>query len=173
VIKPDPDGFRFETLQRHHNRSAFSCGVEALDRYLQTQARQEAQRNVASVYVLIDTEADRIVGYYTLSAAAIDTSHLSNDVARRFPRYEHLPATLLGRLAVDSEYRSMQFGRFLLFNALRRAYEHREHIASMAVIVDAIDEAAATFYERFGFQRPKSNDLALFLTMASIADVVP
>jgi GNAT superfamily N-acetyltransferase len=173
VIKPDPHQFRFEILQRHHNRGAFSCGVESLDRYIQTQARQEAQRNVASVYVLLDIEADRIVGYYTLSAAAIDTSHLPEDVVRRFPRYEYLPATLLGRLAVDREYRSMQFGGFLMFNALRRAYEHREHIASMAVIVDAINEDAATFYERFGFQRATNNRLALFLTMASIADVVP
>lgn len=128
---------------------------------------------MASVYVLLDTAADRIVGYYTLSAAAVDTSHLPEAVARQFPRYAYLPATLLGRLAVDTEYQSMKFGRYLLFNALRRTYENRQQIASMAVIVDAIDEDAAVFYERFGFERSMSNRLTVFLTMTSISDVVP
>ena len=85
--------------------------------------------------------------------ADTDKSHgrIPVGVAKRLPRYPLLPATLLGRLAVDRHHHGQGIGEFLLLDALHRACEHAVDIAAAAVIVDAIDPAAARFYQRFGF----------------------
>jgi hypothetical protein len=93
--------YRVEGMTSEHDRSGFSCGNEALDRYFQRKAGQEQRRDVARVFLLIDNENDRIAGYYTLSSSAVVTVELPDTVAKRLPGYAHTPAILLGRLAVD------------------------------------------------------------------------
>ena len=80
----------------HHDRSRFSCGVEALDRYLQSQAGQDARRRVAAPYVLLEPPSPLILGFYTLSNASIQAAELPSTLTRKLPRYPVLPATLLG-----------------------------------------------------------------------------
>ena len=159
---------RFEPLGRHHDRAAFSCGNAILDRYLQRQARQDVDRRVAAVFVLLDAETERIVGYYTLSAGAVEPSELPPEVTRRLPPYRALPVVLLGRLAVDARYQGRGFGALLLVDALPRALAHSAQVAAMAVIVDAIDEQARRFYERFGFRRFVDDEDRLFIPMGTI-----
>lgn len=151
-----------------HDRSAFSCGSETLDRYLRERAGQEQQRSVASCFVLVDRDTLAIVGYYTLSATAIVAKDLPRDLARRLPRYPNLPGILLGRLAVDARYQGQGFGRRLLVDALRRACDVTDQVAAVAVVVDAKDDAAAPFYESFGFTRFADEPLRLFLPIATI-----
>jgi GNAT superfamily N-acetyltransferase len=139
---------RVEALGPQHDRSSFRSGVEALDRYFRTQAGQEARKNIAAPFVLVLPDG-AIGGYYTLSSTGVNLTEFPPDVARRLPRYPLIPATLLGRLAVDARYRGMGFGRFLLADALHRVV--RSEIASFAVVVDAKDEAARRFYERESF----------------------
>ena len=161
--------YRFEPLGRPHDRAAFSCGVPDLDRYFQRQARQDVQRHVAAVFVLQDGAEERIAGYYTLSATAIGLTDLPDDLARRLPRYPDLPAVLLGRLAVDSRYQGQGLGEILLMDALARALTQSQQIAALAVIVDAKDEAAVGFYQRYGFQQLVDQPRRLFLPMQTIA----
>ena len=162
--------YRFEPLGSHHDRAAFSCGVEALDRYLHQQAGQDMRRHIAAVFVLNDAEASAIVGYYTLSATAVLATGLPPDVTKRLPRYPELPAVLLGRLAIDIRYRGHRFGELLLIDALHRC-RAVEQIAAMAVVVDAKDDAARTFYERYGFRRFVDDEYRLFLPMATIVQM--
>lgn len=136
--------YRFEPLGRRHDRAAFSCGVPALDGYLQRQACQNHERGVAHCHVLIEGEG-RIVGAYTLSATALVTQNLPDDLARRLPRYPTLPAILLGRLAVDTWFQGRGFGRRLLVHALFQVREVRQRIGTVAVVVDAKDGAATAF----------------------------
>lgn len=164
--------YRFEPLGRHHDRAAFSCGVPALNQYLQRQARQDVQRHIAAVFVLQDGEEGRIAGYYTLSATAIGLNELPDDLARRLPRYPDLPAVLLGRLAVDTGYRGQGFGEIVLMDALSRALTQSQQIAALAVIVDAKDEAAVGFYQRYGFQQLIEQPERLYLPMQTIATVL-
>ena len=161
--------YQFEPLDRHHDRAAFSCGVPELDRYLQRQARQDVQRHVAAVFVLLDGEEGKIAGYYTLSATVIGLSDLLDDLARRLPRYPDLPAVLLGRLAVDSHYQGQRLGEVLLMDALTRALTQSQQIAALAVIVDAKNEAAVGFYQRYGFQQLVGQPRRLFFPMQTIA----
>jgi GNAT superfamily N-acetyltransferase len=106
-------------------------------------------------------------GYYTLSSTAVKLTELPVDITRRLPRYPLVPATLLGRLAVDRRYRGKGYGRYLLADALYRAV--RSEIASFAVIVDAKDEAARRFYERESFLPFPDQPMKLFRPMADIA----
>jgi len=156
---------RVEALGTHHDRSSFTSGAEALDRYFWTQAGQEARKKVAAPFVLVLADGS-IAGFYTLSATAIRLPELPNAVARKLPRYPLIPATLLGRLAVDRRQQGKGYGRFLLADALYRAV--RSEIASFAVIVDAKDEAARRFYERESFQPFPDQPLKLFRAMADL-----
>jgi hypothetical protein len=63
-------------------RASFSCGVEALDRYLQQQAGQDARKRVAPPYVLL-SEDGRIAGFYTLSADNIRIDDFPPDLVKK------------------------------------------------------------------------------------------
>ncbi len=157
---------RVEALGSHHDRSLFRSGVEALDRYFRTQAGQEARKNIAAPLVLVLPDG-AISGYYTLSSTAVKLNDLPPDVTRRLPRYPLIPATLLGRLAVDIRYRGKGYGRFLLADALHRVV--RSEIASFAVVVDAKDEAVRRFYERESFLPLLDQPMKLYRPTAEIS----
>jgi GNAT superfamily N-acetyltransferase len=156
---------RIEALSAIHDRTEFACGVEPLDRYFRTQAGQEARKKVAAPFVLVLADGG-IAGFYTLSATAVRMAELPDVVARKLPRYPLVPATLLGRLAVDQRHQGKGYGRFLLADALFRAV--RSEIASFAVIVEAKDQAAKRFYERESFQPFPDQPLKLFRAMTDI-----
>jgi GNAT superfamily N-acetyltransferase len=157
---------KVEPLAAHHVRASFSCGVEPLDRYFHNQAGQDARKNMAAPFVLV-LDDGRIAGFYTLSATAIAAPDLPTDLIRKLPRYPLIPATLLGRLAVDERDRGRGFGRFLLADALYRCV--RSEIASYAVVVDAKDAAARRFYERESFLAFPDHPMRLFRPMADLA----
>jgi predicted GNAT family N-acyltransferase len=79
---------------------------------------------------------------------------------------------LLGRLAVDTRYRGRRLGELVLLDALKRALRYSSQIAALAVVVDAIDETAASFYERYGFQHLTDDPRRLFIAMKTIEDVL-
>ncbi|MCJ2135715.1 GNAT family N-acetyltransferase [Methylobacterium sp. J-026] len=149
-----------------HDRSRFACGVEALDRYLRMQAGQDARRRVAAPYVLLEPPSAAVIGFYTLSNTSIRSAELPATLVKKLPRYPILPATLLGRLAVDGTRRGEGFGTLLLLDAFRRCL--RSEAATLAVVVDAKDAAAASFYERHEFLRLTDLPDRLFKPMAEI-----
>ena len=151
-----------------HDRAAFSSGVAPLDEYIQNRANQDAKKRVAVTYVLCEQNSSAIIGYYTISTASIETTRLPEDITRRLPRYNVLPAMLIGRLAVDQQYRGQGFGKHLLVDALKRCLNLSKKIASMAVLVDAKDEQGAQFYERYGFRRFTDRPLSLYMPMSEI-----
>jgi GNAT superfamily N-acetyltransferase len=160
--------FPVEPLASHHDRQAFTCSVEPLDRYLHQQARQNVEQRVAAVFVLIDTDSGQIAGYYTLSSGSVLLTDLPFDVAKRLPKYPQVPIVILGRLAVSTDRQGQGLGGGLIVDALKRALRHSSDVAAIAVVVDAKDDAAARFYERFGFRRLPDEPFRLFLTMRTI-----
>lgn len=163
--KKSVEDLRVEILAAHHDRSAFASGSDALDRYFRNQAGQEARKNIAASFVLVLPDGT-IAGFYTLSSTSIMLPELPETMARKLPRYPLVPATLLGRLAVDRQHHGRGFGRFLLADALYRAAKNE--IASFAVIVEAKDDQAKRFYERESFRPFPDQPLRLFLDMAEI-----
>lgn len=165
--------FRFEPLGAKHDRAAFSCGQERLDTYLKQQASQDVRKRVAAVYV-ITPDGKIVAGYYTLSQYAVDAGVLPEEVARklRVPKYDKLPATLLGRLARDEQFRGYGLGEILLMGALKRALEHSRNIASLAVVVDAKDEKTAEFYRSYGFIKLPDHYHRLFIPMRTVDEML-
>ncbi len=156
---------RVEVLGPQHDHTGFLSGVEPLDRYFRTQAGQDYRKMMAAPFVLVLSDGE-LAGYYTLSSTAVHLPELPEAIVRKIPRYPVIPATLLGRLAVDQRYRGRGYGRFLLADALFRAV--RSEIASFAVIVDAKDESAKRFYERESFLPLPNQPMKLFRPMADI-----
>jgi GNAT superfamily N-acetyltransferase len=112
------------------------------------EAGQDARKNMAAPFILL-LQDGTIGGYYTVSSTAVKLAQLPEQVIKKLPRYPLVPATLLGRLAIDRSHQGKGYGRFLLADALHRAV--RSEIASFAVIVDAKDDNARRFYERESF----------------------
>lgn len=165
-MKPDARPIIEALDAARHDRSGFACGVESLDRYLRVQAGQDARRRVAAPYVILEPPIPTIIGFYTLSNTAIEAQALPSAFVKKLPRYPVLPATLLGRLAVDTTRRGEGFGTFLLLDALRRCL--RSETASLAVVVDAKDDAAVSFYESHDFLRLPDQPRRLFKPMDEI-----
>ena len=160
--------YRIEPLDNHPQKRDFSCGVEVLDNYLIQRAGQEARKHVAATFLLLEETTDIIAGYYTLSSIGIDAGKLPERIVKKLPRYPQLPATLLGRLAIDRHYQGKKLGELLLIDALKRSFKLSKEIASLAVIVDAIDQQAEQFYKRYGFINFPQQESKLFLPMTTI-----
>ena len=164
---------RIEMLGSGHERSTFACGVESLDRYLRQQASQDMRRVTARVFVAISTDhPDRILGYYTLSAAAIVSADLPPDMAKRLPKYP-VPAALIGRLAVDQSIAGRGLGSLLLADAVKKATLAAETVAMAAIAVDPIDDSARQFYAAFGFRSLLGAERRMFLTLPLTSAGVP
>jgi GNAT superfamily N-acetyltransferase len=172
-VSDSQPAFRIEPLG-DHDRAAFSCGVEALDRYLREQASQDARRHAAAPFVLVTAE-NRIAGYYTLSANVIRGDDLPAETVKKlkWPRYGELPATLIGRLARDIGFRGQGIGELLLMDALKRALSNVEVVASLAVVVDAKDEEARRFYGKYEFVSFPDTQKRLYLPMKTVEKLFP
>lgn len=121
---------------------------------------------MAAPFVLVLPD-ETVAGYYTLSSTSVNLAELPEQVARKLPRYPSVPATLLGRLAVDHRQQGKGYGRFLLADALYRIV--RSEIASFAVIVEAKDDDARRFYERESFLPLPDQPMKLFRPTSDIA----
>ena len=158
-----------------HNRESFSCGKSELDTYLHQQAAQDVSKHATVCYILADEDdPSRVIGYYTLSNFSIQLSNIPAELSKQIPKYPEVPATLLGRLAVDTEYRGKGLGEFLLLDALRRALEYSETTSgSVAVVVDAKDEEARGFYLKYGFIQLTSDPNRILILMGTVKKLFP
>lgn len=148
-----------------HDRAAFNCGSEPLERYLREQVTQDVRRRVAACFVAL-AEGGRIAGYYTLASASLLLADLPVGIGKKLPRYPTVPAVRMGRLAVDQAFKGQGLGGALLADALDRAVS--SEIAAYALMVDAKDEAAAAFYRHHGFIALPDSPFTLFLPLATV-----
>jgi predicted GNAT family N-acyltransferase len=169
MAAPPANSWRIEPLGKQHDRAAFTCGKHAdLDDYLKSRACQDDRRDAAKVYVALAHDTDVVVGYYTLSSTGIDLAAIPESEAAKFARYPIVGATLIGRLARDLSAKGEGLGEFLLMDALYRSRLLSRQVASAAVVVDAKDQSAVTFYKHFGFAPLLNNERKLFLPMRTV-----
>ena len=155
-------------LNKSHDRESFDCGEQSLNQYLRQYASQDIKRNINKVFVASPPRKPRqVIGYYSLSAGSLDATDLSEKLSRRLPRYP-VPVALLGRLAVASSHQGEGIGSILLADALRHVVQASQVVAIYAIVVDALNDRAAGFYQQFGFIPLPSQPLKLFLSMDSI-----
>ncbi len=164
-------GVVFEPLDRQHDRTQFSSGQPELDAWFRLRAGQDQRRNVARVFVANDADQG-VVGFYSLGAFTLALSDLPPAMAQALPRYDAIPAALIGRLARDERVRGQGLGELLLADAITRILDAGRSLAVFAILVDAKDARAARFYGEFGFHPFPSRPERMFLltSVAKAAD---
>lgn len=163
--------FRLAPLGAEHNRESFCSGEEALDRYFKAQATQDIRRRIANCFVAVEAKTGQVAAFYTIAAASLPLTELPSELAKRLPRYPTLPAVRIGRLAVDRKFQGRGLGGALLVDAARRSITSPP--AVFALVVDAKDDEAVAFYQRFGFRCFSSQPRTLFLPLATVRKILP
>ena len=136
-----------------HRREQFVCEAPELTDFLQKRARKEMEARSSACFVLAPADdPGRVVGYYTLSQTSVSSAELPETVTKKLPRYPELGATLIGRLARDSEWRGRAIGRLLLVDALRRSVRLSSEAGAVVVVTDPKNQKARAFYEAHGFK---------------------
>jgi predicted GNAT family N-acyltransferase len=158
----------FEPLGPSHDRAAFSCGVPKLDTYLKTQASQDVKKNLGAVFVLTP-DHKQIDGYYSLSHYSVRLDTIPEEVAAKLTKHPDIPATLIGRLARSLHLKGTRTGEMLLMDALKRILSTSRQVASWAVIVDAKDDNAIKFYQKYGFMTIPTAPNRLFIPIETVA----
>lgn len=140
--------FRSQRFAATHDVASFTCGNEALDRWLRQHAATAQAKRTSVTYVWTTAEG-RVAAYYSLAPHLIENAGLPKCLGRGDPR--QIPAILLARLALSSELRGTGLGGILLHDALYRAVAASQQAGGRYVVVDAIDDNARQFYEHYGF----------------------
>ncbi|HEY1245940.1 MAG TPA: GNAT family N-acetyltransferase [Hyphomicrobiaceae bacterium] len=162
--------YRIAPLTSGHDCKEFTCGAEAPDRYIRTQASQDLRRRIATCFVAVEDGSNVVAGFYTLAATSLVLADLPEDQAKKLPRYPAIPAILLGRLAVSTAAKGQGLGAALLVDAITRTDE--SGIGAYALVVDAKDDAAKAFYEHFGFMVLPGATLRLAIPMVTALKVI-
>lgn len=155
-----------EPITASHDVSGFSCGKPALDRWLKTRALSNQEKGFTAVIVVHDD--NRVVGYYGLAPTAVLPNHLPRAIRTGQPP-DPVPCLLLGQLATDERWVGQGIGTGLVKHALQRCVAAASLIGGRALIVNAVDSEAASFWTRRGFIASKDDPLILFRSIPDIA----
>lgn len=137
-----------EPLGPEHPLNSFDCGKPALNDWLLRHARQAQTGGSARTFVV--TDVDRVVGYFSLTVGQVDILDAPERIRKGMGHYP-IPVVILARLAVDRAYQGQGIGVGMLQDAIRRTLAIAEQAGIRAMLTHPLDEAAARFYQRFGF----------------------
>jgi ribosomal protein S18 acetylase RimI-like enzyme len=107
----------------------------------------------------------QVAAYYTIAATSVPLVDLPRDEAKRLPRYPTVPAVRIGRLAVGEKFQGRGLGGALLVDAARRTLQAAP--AAYALVVDAKNDQAVAFYQRYLFRPVVDRPRTLFLPLAT------
>jgi len=156
-------------LTRDHDRTGFDCGVLELNRFLKATARQHNDKGISRTFVLIDDENPKaILGFFTLTICEVNIKAVPAAHVNKYPPQHGLPAVRLARLAVSVKERGKRYGEALLGEAVHRTATIAEQAGLIGLFVDAKDDAAKRFYEKYGFVCTDGRPLRLFLPVETL-----
>ncbi|ELS04448.1 acetyltransferase [Xenococcus sp. PCC 7305] len=163
-----------ELLDKTHNRADFNCSNEYLNQYLQRTARQHNQKGISRTFVLTDTASEKpkvIIGFFTLSLCEVRSAKLPPSLAKKYPLT--VPGVKLSRLAVNINWQGKGIGKILMIEAMKRAVIITDNNAGvMGLFVDAKDERAKQYYNRYSFASLEDSPLEMFLPLATIRQII-
>jgi ribosomal protein S18 acetylase RimI-like enzyme len=158
---------RIDALTREHDRTGFDCGVAELNVYLKSTARQHGDKGVSRTFVLTDNDSPAILGFFTLALCEVVADKLPAGLVKKYPQH-NLPAVRLARLAVSRKQQGKKFGELLLSEAVHRTVLIAEQAGVIGLFVDAKNNSARSFYERYGFASLPNQPYHLFLPIKTI-----
>ncbi len=144
----------FRKLESSDRAEGFDCGNASLNEYLTRYAVKHQRRMFGVTYVAVCCqEGDcRVVGYFTLANTSVPREGLPTEFLVGIPKYQGLPASLLGRLAVDSRYHGKGIGELLLSRCIEHCLVISKCSGGRYLIAD-VKPTAITWYERYNFVR--------------------
>lgn len=155
-------------ISTSHVTDRFDCGSAEQTLWLRRYALQAHRTDSSRVHVVTHEGERDVVGYYALSAGAVEPEGVPTRVGKGMPRYP-IPVVILTRLGVHLDEQGSGLGRALLQDALLRVGAASEEIAARALLVHCENDAARTFYEHFGEFEPSPTDpLHLYLLMSDL-----
>lgn len=162
-----------EPIGRHHDRKAFECGTPELNEYLRRHARQNHRSGGSKTFVAVAASApETVLGYYSISPASIAFSKVPASLTKGLGHYE-VAVYRLARLAVALPVQGQGLGGDLLLAAGARALAVASQVGGVALAIDAKDEKAARWYERFGaMPLLDSSPLSLILPFKTIINAL-
>lgn len=156
-----------EPFREDHETLGFDCGDPSLDSWLKDRALAWSKQGLARAYVAVERGASVVIGYYTLSSHHVTYDALPQRDQRGLPRI-HVPAVLLGRLAVDRSAQGKRLGAALLSNAMARTLKLADATdAAIGIRVFEVEayESARGFYLHHGFRPLEDDRNHLFLSL--------
>ena len=161
-----------------HDRTGFSCGVEAVDNYFKKTAGKLVSAGNVRLFVMVSSDGN-FIGFYAINAHAVDYRDLPSRFARSRPGHGSIPAAFVAMIGRDQRYSGQGFGSDLLVDALRRITQAADVIGLAVVLLDVLDcgdpERTArrqSFYQSFGFQPLPSNPARLYLPLATVRNLM-
>lgn len=164
---------KIELLAKSHERDGFDCENEPLNLFLKQTARQHAERGISRTFVLVDEGGaipTPIIGFFALNICQIKSETLSPEQAKNLPL--DVSGVRLGRLARAKEFKGEGIGKILLIAAMEKFIEIFNLAGGVGLFVDAKDQKAKEFYEKFGFIPLPSNEFELFLPVRTIQEAL-
>ncbi len=157
-----------------HDRTGFSCGVEAVDNYFKKTAGKLVSAGNVRLFVMVNPDGN-LIGFYAINAHAVDYRDLPSRFARSRPGHGSIPAAFVAMIGRDQRYSGQGFGSDLLVDALRRITQAADVIGLAVVLLDVLDcgdpERTARrqpLYQSYGFQPLPSNPARLYLPLATV-----
>lgn len=161
-----------------HDRTGFSCGVEAVDNYFKKTAGKLVSAGNVRLFVMVNPDGN-LIGFYAINAHAVDDRDLPSRFARSRPGHGSIPAAFVAMIGRDQRYSGQGFGSDLLVDALRRMTQAADVIGLAVVLLDVLDcgdpERTArrqSLYQSYGFQPLPSNPARLYLPLATVRNLM-
>lgn len=158
--------YRLEPLADDHVLEQFASGKAPLDDWLKEHARNATGQGTRT-YVLVDSPSRVVVGYCSIAPHLVERDMTSDRIGRGAPR--QIPAILLAKLALDRRVHGSGLGGELLIRALELIVQSAKKAGGKLVVVDAIDDEAAAFYEHHDFERLPGNSNRLVMKLSTVA----
>lgn len=164
-------GTQVERLSRNHDTSDFTCGVEALDRFLQRHAQQGMDQGLSNTLVVV--AEGRVIAYATLGVGTLQPEEASARLSKGMPAYPQ-PMLVLQRLAVDQAHQGQGLAALLVLHAAAMACRmadaarlpgQTKAVPVRGLMIHAKNEAAKAFYARFDITEESPVDPYLLMVL--------
>ena len=148
-----------------HDRSAFSCGFQPIDNFLQSSISDQIKNNLVTVWVAVEDSSNKspVKGFYALNAHTVTQTELP-DLAGK-SRKENIPAIYLNAVAVDQACQGSGVGTALMVHAIKKSVEFSEQIGCAVIILDVMVDGDKTafkrrisFYKKLAFKTIESSE---------------
>jgi GNAT superfamily N-acetyltransferase len=158
-----------EPLSSLHRRGAFRCQDIGIQNFCRYGIESANQTNTIRAFVAREPPGREVLGFYYLLTGSIEHDKTTEG---HFPFIDRIPIVYIGMFGVHTPLRKMGIGVLMMRDLLKRVLIIAENAGVRLLMLDAVNEEAAIYYERkFDFQRVVEGGLQMFLTLGTIMDL--